>query len=181
MSVLDDIIEKTLGHEGGYSNHVNDTGGETMWGITKRVARANGYHGPMRSMPRQEAIEIYRKRYLVGPGFSQFADTHPMIAGELFDTGVNMGPGWACEFLQRALNGLNNQGKLYGDIVEDRDCGPATRRAFYAYMKARGKEAESVLLKALEVQQGARYISLARGRPRNESFLYGWLRTRIGL
>ena len=28
--------------------------------------------------------------------------------------------------------------------------------------------------------QGAKYVALAEGRPKNEDFLYGWLRTRVG-
>ena len=41
---LDDLIKR----EGGYVNNPNDKGGETCWGITVAVARANGYAGPMR-------------------------------------------------------------------------------------------------------------------------------------
>ena len=34
-SKFDSIIDKNLGHEGGYVNNKNDRGGETNWGITK--------------------------------------------------------------------------------------------------------------------------------------------------
>ena len=34
----------TLGLEGKYSNNPNDTGGETMWGITKALTIRYGYH-----------------------------------------------------------------------------------------------------------------------------------------
>ena len=47
-----------MGHEGGYSNNPKDPGGETMWGITARVARAWGYSGPMKSLPRETAKQI---------------------------------------------------------------------------------------------------------------------------
>lgn len=52
-----------IGNEGGYSNNPSDPGGETMWGVTARVARAHGYGGPMRDMPREVAGEICRKLY----------------------------------------------------------------------------------------------------------------------
>ena len=36
---FDEAFTKLLGHEGGYSNHPADKGGETMWGSTIAVAR----------------------------------------------------------------------------------------------------------------------------------------------
>ncbi len=89
---VDAMIETLVGKEGGYSNHPSDTGGETMWGITVAVARANGYTGPMRSMPRDTAKDIYRRKYFVLPGFDRVAEQSAAVAEELFDTGVNMGP-----------------------------------------------------------------------------------------
>lgn len=176
---IDSIIEGIIGREGQYSNHEADRGGETMWGITIAVARANGYFGAMKDMPRDVAKSIYMNRYVIGPGFGGVMAISEPIAEELVDTGVNMGPAVASLLLQRCLNGLNNQGKLYPDIIEDGDCGPGTLRALAAYLKARKTEGEAVLLKALNCLQGERYISLAKGRPANEAFLYGWLRTRV--
>lgn len=176
---IDALIEGVIGREGRYSNHPNDTGGETMWGITHRVARANGYHGPMRAMPRSTAKTIYFKRYVQDPGFASVMVLSAPIAEDLVDTGVNMGPAVASLMLQQALNGLNNQGRDYADIREDADVGPATLAALKAYLAKRGREGELVMLKALNALQGARYIELARGRAANEAFLYGWLRARV--
>lgn len=172
---VDAMIETLVGKEGGYSNHPSDTGGETMWGVTIAVARANGYTGPMRSMPRETAKEIYRRKYFVLPGYDLVAERSAKVAEELFDTGVNMGPSIGSTFLQRLLNGLNRQGKDYPDIGVDGDVGPATLRALKAYLAKRGKEGETVLLKGLNALQGARYVALAEGRGKNEDFLHGWL------
>src|SRR3546814_13966192 len=49
---IEGMIEATIGKEGGYSNHPADKCGPTMWGITERVARKNGYTGDMRNLPR---------------------------------------------------------------------------------------------------------------------------------
>lgn len=176
---IDAMIETLVGKEGGYSNHPSDTGGETMWGITVAVARANGYRGPMRSMPRDTAKDIYRRKYFVLPGFDRVAEQSAAVAEELFDTGVNMGPSVASTFLQRLLNGLNRQGKDYADIGVDGDIGPATLRALKAYLGKRGKDGEKVLLKGLNALQGARYVALAEGRSANEEFLHGWLLNRL--
>lgn len=176
---IETLIDGVIGREGRYSNNPNDTGGETMWGITHAVARANGYAGPMRDMPRDIAKNIYHRRYVEGPGFAALMALSAAVAEELVDTGVNMGPAVASMMLQKALNALNNQGRLYNDIIEDGDVGRATFNALAAFMRERGAEGEGVLLKALNCLQGARYIELARGRPKNEAFLYGWLRTRV--
>ena len=181
MSV-DSLIEDVIGREGGYSNHPADRGGPTRWGITQGVARENGYHGDMRHLPREVAKSIYLRKYVVQPGFGAIIPLSEKVAEELVDTGVNMGPGVASLFLQKALNALNNRGKFYSDILEDGDVGTATLNALRAYFRKRpGKEGETVLVTALNCLQGARYIELARTRTANEAFLYGWLRTRIAL
>lgn len=176
---IDKLIDGVIGREGGYSNNPNDAGGETMWGITVRIARANGYAGPMRDMPREAAKNIYFSQYVQNPGFAAIMPLSDAIAEELVDTGVNMGPGVAALFLQEALNGLNNQGRDYANIKEDADVGPASIAALKAYLAKRGADGVAVMLKALNCLQGARYIELERKRPANEAFLYGWLRTRV--
>ena len=176
---FDKLIAQVLGHEGGYVNHADDRGGETNWGITVATARRYGWQGSMRTMIREQAVDIYRARYWVGPGFDRIAALSPAVAAELFDTGVNMGPSVAVVMLQRALNALNLRGVTYPDVKADGDAGPATRDALTRYLRKRGKEGEAVLVKALNALQGEHYISLAEGRPANESFVYGWLRTRV--
>lgn len=174
------LATKIVAVEGGYVNDPRDSGGETNFGITVAVARQFGYQAPMREMTRAQAVAIYRARYWDGPGFDEASEISEKIAEELFDTGVNAGPKRAVEFLQIALNALNNQGKLYADILEDGDYGPGTERALKALLLARGKEGELVLLRALDCLQGAFYLDLARRRPKDEAFVYGWLRTRVG-
>jgi lysozyme family protein len=178
---IDSMIEATIGKEGGYSNHPADTGGPTRWGITQRVARANGYNGDMKTLPRETAVAIYKAQYAIKPGFADVAAISPKIGEELFDTGVNTGPARPILWFQQALNALNDGGKLYQDILEDGDIGPTTLKVFRAYLKARGAEAESVMLKALNALQAAFYLEISRNRSANEAFTFGWLRTRVGL
>jgi lysozyme family protein len=177
---VDNLIDEVIGREGGYSNHPADRGGATRWGVTERVARAHGYRGDMRAFPRDEAISIYRRLYWLRPGFDGVAEHAPLIATELFDTGVNMGPGIASGFLQRALNALNRGASDYPDIAVDRKIGPRTLNALRGFLKRRGERGETVLLKAIEALQGERYMRLAEQRPGNEAFLYGWLANRLG-
>jgi lysozyme family protein len=177
---IDQMLAELVQREGGYVNDPNDRGGETNYGITIAVARANGYTGAMRDLPLSTALYIYRRLYWTGPKFDRVAEHSESIAEEMFDTGVNMGPGVAAAFLQRALTALNRSGKDYPDLKPDGSIGPVTLDALEAYLRVRGAEGEGVLLKALDALQGERYIGLAERRDKNETFLYGWLRTRLG-
>ena len=191
---VDALIDALIEREGGYADHPADKGGPTCFGITEAVARAQGYAGAMRLLPREEAIVIYRRLYWLRPRFDQVAKRSLSVAVELFDTGVNMGPAVATTFLQRALTALNRNAKDYPDLTPDGRIGPQTLAALDAFLTLRGASppvgadrrdkqkisGETVLLRALEALQGERYLRLAERRPANEAFLYGWLANRIG-
>lgn len=176
---INQIIDGVIGKEGRYSNNPNDTGGETMWGITIGTARANGYQGPMKDMPRPTAAEIYRKKYVVEPGFDKVLAISEKIGEELVDTGVNMGVSIPGPWLQRWLNVFNNGGKLYADLKADGAIGPMTIAALKAFLAARGAEGEKVLARALNCSQGSRYLDITEKREANETFIYGWMNNRV--
>jgi len=91
---------KLIGHEGGFSDHPADPGGRTMYGITERVARANGYAGDMRLLPLAKAKDIAKREYWDACR----ADELPAaIRFDLFDAAYNSGPRQAIKFLQRAV------------------------------------------------------------------------------
>ena len=178
---VDQLIDALIDREGGYADHPGDKGGPTCFGITEAVARAQGYRGAMRQLPREDAAAIYKRLYWLRPRFDEVAKRSQRISGELFDTGVNMGPAVAATFLQRALTALNRNGKDYPDLAPDGRIGAQTLAALDAFLSARGRSnGETVLLRALEALQGERYLRLAERRPANEAFLYGWLANRIG-
>lgn len=183
MDVFDKLIGGLVGREGGYVNHPNDRGGETIWGITVAVARANGYSGPMRSMTREQAVSIYRRRYWDAPGFAAVASISERIAEELFDTGVNMGVDARIpqKWLQRSLNLCNRQGADYADIAVDGVIGNGTLGALKALFRKRGKApGEELMLKCLNGFQFGRYVEITEGRVKNEDFFVGWVSNRVG-
>lgn len=112
MSAFDKIIEDVLADEGTYSNHPDDPGSETMFGITRNVARAHGYAGDMKYLTRERAIEIYRVSYWAR---IRGDDLHPRIAAQVMDAAVNHGVGNAIRLLQRTVN-----------VAEDGRLGPVT-------------------------------------------------------
>ena len=171
---VDALIDALIEREGGYVHHPADKGGATCFGITEAVARAHGYMGDMRNLPRAEAVTIYRRLYWLRPHYDDVAKRAPRVAAELFDTGANMGPAVATTFLQRALTALNRGARDYPDLVPDGRIGPRTLAALDGFLEARGKPSgETVLMRALEALQGERYLRLAERRPANEAFLYG--------
>ncbi|MCB4860804.1 hypothetical protein K7W03_14510 [Sphingobium sp. PNB] len=177
---VDALIDDVIRREGGYSNHPADRGGPTNYGITEQVARAWGYFGDMKALPRSAAATIYKNRYWSGPKFDQVSAICPAIGDELFDTAVNMGPATAGKFLQRALNVLNRGATDYPDIGTDGMIGPMTLHALEGFMKKRGAEGGEVLRKALDGLQCARYVELAEKNASQEQFAYGWIANRIG-
>lgn len=97
---FDTAFHRLLGHEGGYSNHPSDPGGETMWGVTKRVAQANGYRGEMKDLPVDVAKQIYHKDYWSPVRADQLPD---VLRYPVFDAAVNSGVRQSIRWLQEAV------------------------------------------------------------------------------
>lgn len=102
-------------HEGGFSNHPNDPGGATMYGVTEAVARAEGYSGPMQDLTLDFAKQVYRKRYWDACRCDQMPDP---LRYPLFDAAVNSGPSQAIKWLQLAVG-----------VKVDGAIGPVTQQA----------------------------------------------------
>jgi len=181
MSYKTKFINKIIDVEGGYVDDPDDSGGETNFGITRRVARRYGYHGPMKNLPRNLAFEIYANLYWNKLNLDRVEKLSPSIAQELADTGVNQGTGRAAEFLQRSLNVLNNRQKLYNDITVDNDVGNITIKALTKYLEIRGAAGEIVIFNMLNCLQGAFYITLAERREKDEKFIFGWFTHRVNI
>lgn len=96
MSAFDRALEIVLGHEGGYSNHQADPGGETRYGISKRAHP----DVDVRNLTLAQARQIYLERYWL----PLHADAMPESAAiQVFDAAVNHGIKPATRMLQRAL------------------------------------------------------------------------------
>lgn len=175
-SLKNEIINRIISIEGGYSNDPADSGGETNYGITKGTAMAYGYKGAMSKLPRELAFSIYEDKYWDSVKASLIACLAVSIAEEVVDTAINCGPSRASKFLQRSLNVLNNKEKHYQDIAVDGRIGNITLYALEQYLKVRD---EAVLLSMLNVLQGAFYVELAERREKDEKFVYGWLKNRV--
>lgn len=106
-------FKRLVDREGGYVDNPRDPGGETMWGVTARVARAHGYTGAMRDMPLSTARTIAKTTYWDSLG----CDTYDhRVAALLFDALYNGGR--VIVWAQQAAG-----------VAADNVMGPATRQA----------------------------------------------------
>lgn len=165
--------------EGGYSNDPNDSGGETNWGITKKIARANGYTGEMKDLTRERARKIAKSQYWDLIRLDDVGSISDLVALEMFDTGFNCGQAEAVKYLQRALTLFNRRGKDYEDLNVDGLIGGFTLTALKAFIVKRGKDGETVLLRALNSQQGGHYLNLGEIREKDEDYMFGWFLNRV--
>ena len=96
---FDVAFAKLLGHEGEFSDHPDDPGGKTRYGITEAVARRVGYRGDMRELPLDLAKRIYKAEYWDAVRADEMP---PAVRYVLFDAAVNSGVGQAARWLQNA-------------------------------------------------------------------------------
>lgn len=178
---IDQYIDDLIKREGGYVNDPKDPGGATKYGITEAVARGAGYKGAMQDLPLVTAQAIYKLQYWTQPRFDWVNTVSPAVAEELLDTGVNCGVPFTKPLLQRALNLLNNNGTLYPDLETDGVYGDKTINALSSYLKHRGQQGEKVLVRTLNILQGARYIELCERNKPLEKYFYGWIANRVGI
>lgn len=196
MANFDHSFQKTvIGHEGLYSKHPDDPGGETLWGISR-------VHHP------RLHLWIYLDSFRSDPKFPQCLGDNPtvmslvkdfyrdiywdvmlgdlvssqMIANEMFDTAINLSAGVqrAVSWCQRACNVLNRNQRLWPDIVEDGVMGQITIDAIAALVKFRRVEGERCACKIMDTLQGMHYLTVLAQHPVREEFALGWFSKRIG-
>lgn len=168
------IIGAKVNLEGGYVNNSNDLGGPTKFGVTQTTARENGYTGDMRDLTLDQALAIYKKGWWDRMRLDAIMAMSPPLADRMFDFGINAGRANCIKSLQRVLNVLNRQGKLYDDISADGGIGPATMTALGGFVKARGADGLNRLMFALTCHQVSYYTEISEKRVQNEEFTYGW-------
>jgi lysozyme family protein len=111
-------VKHVLLSEGGFTDHPLDPGRETMYGITKAVAKEAGYAGDMRQLPLDLAKKIYKAQYWDKVRADELP---PAIRYAVFDAAVNSGIRQSTIWLQRALK-----------VTDDGVIGPKTLAAAHA-------------------------------------------------
>lgn len=189
MPLVEKIIEDIIRAEGHqYTNHPNDRGGPTKFGITLATLRSH-LNDPslgaddVQALTIETARRIYFDRYVVTPGFVHVLAISEVVGIEVIDSGVNCGQQRAARWLQRALNAFNRSYRNppdYAEITEDGRIGPKTLSTLSDFFAVRGKmNGEKVLVRALNSLQGAHYLALGTNNPTQEQFMFGWFANRV--
>ena len=185
--------------EGGYANHPNDRGGETLCGIARRchpglvlwkLVDAEKDHPSfrqgsaaftrhLRQIPGllEQVTAFYRNLF---NSLGLASDDIPQdLANEMYEQVVNLGQGGHTRYLQRICNAFNYNKKakaaLFPDLQEDGALGNRTRAALRVLIEKRTTQA--VLVHALNAAQAMHYVNLAARDETQRCFLDGW-RTR---
>ena len=163
----DDIISGILESEGGFVDNPADRGGPTKFGITHRTLFAHRGRPVTRvdveQLTEAEAREIYRRRFIVGPGFHRLSS--PALRMVVVDCGVLHGERNAVRMLQRALG-----------IRADALLGPLTESRANAYDGRR----LALLVEADRIKFLGRHVTSdltdadQDGIPDNTEFAAGW-------
>ena len=111
-------LARLLAHEGGYTDHPDDPGGPTNYGITiadyRRDVKPGATAADVRAMSVGEAKAIYRRRYWD----AQRCDDLPAgIDYAVFDYGVNSGIGRSGKALRRALGLAADTNAVTAEVI----------------------------------------------------------------
>ena len=149
------IVEQTIGAEGGYGDVAGDRGGRTKYGITEEtfeIALERGIIAgvaDVRDLTVPQAKAIYRALWWKPMRLAEIAD--PCIAGEIFDTAVNSGPGRATLLAQLALEYLGER------LETDSVMGSATIRMINKWCALDAR----ALMIALNGMQFVHFVAIA--------------------
>lgn len=142
--------------EGDYSNDKYDNGGETRFGISKRIYS----NLDIKSLTIEKAKDIYYKDYWSAYNYDKIY--HSEVASKIFHTTVNTGAKQSHIILQRALRSVGMR------IVEDGIFGSET-------LKAVNKAPSKPLLAALRSELAGFYRLIITKNPSQIKFQKGWL------
>lgn len=170
------ILAGLLIVEGGYVNHPADPGGETNYGITKKVAAEHGYTGPMEHLPKEVAMDIYATTYISKPKFDMVLEISEPVGVKLIDAGVNTGYARATKWYQQSLNNFSRGCTDYPCIRVDGSIGSETLNAHRNLINKRGEvDTCKLLLRGINTFQGEHYMNLTS----LSAFNVGWFLHRI--
>lgn len=152
---FENALAKTLGFEGGVSDHPLDRGGLTKWGVTQRAYdlyrnRHSQRVRPVTEMDDAEMRELYREDYwqpIQGDALPE------RLAEMVFDMAVNSGVSAAKRTLQRAV------GAHVDGVIGPQTIAAAQLCSPIVFLKARA----------------AHFRDVVRNDPGQVEFLHGWI------
>lgn len=175
-------FEKTMKHEGKYSNDPDDAGAETYMGISRRyhpnwpgwihidhMKKISNWSWE-KEMLLERVRKFYKERYWDTWRGDDFINQQ--LANEMFDTAVNMGVMRAAMFLQKSINLLNRNQQMFKNLVVD---GKVGQKTLEAIDKLWEKGDIKYVVKLMNIFQGMHYINYMTRSEIQEKFARGWL------
>jgi lysozyme family protein len=153
--VFEAAVAGVLAHEGGWSDHPDDAGGRTRYGLSSRTYPDLD----LDALTVEDAKAIYFRDFWIRFGIHRLPGV--TLPGKILDLAANMGPRAAILCLQRALRATGTR------VLEDGVIGPQTLGA------VKGAPAEA-LMAALRSEAAGYYRELVARDHRRLAFIRGW-------
>lgn len=167
------IAQKFTGHiEGGYVNDPNDSGGETVFGLTRRdwphwngwpvIDHLKAQFGLAKAIQiintnvqlKDSAVALFKTNYWDVNSLTQINDQQ--LADQVYDADINMGVGTGARMLQQAAG-----------VDVDLHIGPKTIAAI------NNADPQVIYNKFIAIRK-ARYEQIIASNPKNERYRASW-------
>ncbi len=159
MADFNIAVTKTIIHEGGarITDDPDDSGGLTKYGISQR-----SYPNlDIRNLTEEQAKEVYKRDYWDKVKGDDIANQE--VAGNIFDTAVNMGPRTASRLVQVALD-LQPVDGIFGPMT----------------LNAVNKANSELFLAEFTLAKIARYAHICNKNRSQKKYLLGWVNRALG-
>ncbi len=185
MNNFQEAFDRTMRHEGEYSDDRKDMGGETFRGISRVYWPGwSGWHvvdrykrDPDLTCFRKSGIadmvqSFYKVNFWYRIQGDQLAAISPEVAYEVFDTAVNLDVPDAVKFLQTALNMQRMATRAFPELAVDGKLGPKTIIALKLYLDTEPGTPDNNEKILLNCMNGEQYICY-KNNPQHVYFR-GW-------
>lgn len=163
---VEKVINNTINIEGGFSNHINDKGGATKFGITlgtyQRFVNKNATVKDLQALSANEARQFYKTYFFYKYNMQDLPEP---VWDIVFDMSVNHGPTNAFSIVQLALIKLGQKPGVTGEL------DAPTKDAI-------SKVDPNALRYAIISQRVSFYDAIIAHKPDQKIFAVGWFRNR---
>lgn len=159
MATFESSLEWSLPNEGGWSNHPNDKGGATNYGLTLGLAKKYGIETEeeLKEVSQEKVADIFKAE------FWRFDNVKSQqVATLLFDIALNSGLSRAVKIAQGACNHLGFE------CIVDGKWGPKT-------LACVNKVPSSQMVPTIQELRKEFYDSIIERDPSQEVFRKGWM------
>jgi lysozyme family protein len=164
---VEKVINNTIQIEGGFSNHQDDKGGATKFGITlglyQKLVNKNATIRDIQALSANEARQFYKTYFFYKYNLQELPEP---IWDIVFDMCVNHGPSNAFSITQLALVKIGQNPAITGQF------DTATKDAI-------SKVDVQALRTSLIAQRASFYAAIIRHKPSQKIFANGWFINRV--